>query len=333
METAKEKYKIIEEMISRDNNLLNISKLCKVADVSRSGFYSWRKNKDKREAKEEKDRNDFELILEAYRYRGFDKGARSIHMRLLHTGVRMNIKKIRRLMKKFNLKCSIRKANPYRRMAKSMQTSNIAANLVDRNFIQEPRLIILTDITYLFYGKERKKAYMSVMKDCFTNEILSYVVSKSLEVDFVLKTVNLLMENHGSSLKTNKTIINSDQGCHYTSIAFRELLKDKKLRQSMSRRGNCWDNAPQESFFGHMKDEIADMIDTCKTYEEAAALIDDWMDYYNNDRGQWELQNLTPIEFYQYTRTGVYPLPVYKKETSRALSQTPRFNALSTEGR
>ena len=73
-------------------------------------------------------------------------------MRLLHTGVRMNIKKIRRLMKKFNLKCSIRKANPYRRMAKSMQTSNIAANLVDRNFIQEPRLIILTDITYLFYG-------------------------------------------------------------------------------------------------------------------------------------------------------------------------------------
>ena len=108
-------------MISRDNNLLNISKLCKVADVSRSGFYSWRKNKDKREAKEEKDRNDFELILEAYRYRGFDKGARSIHMRLLHTGVRMNIKKIRRLMKKFNLKCSIRKANPYRRMAKSDQ--------------------------------------------------------------------------------------------------------------------------------------------------------------------------------------------------------------------
>ena len=82
-----------------------------------------------------------------------------------------------------------------------------------------------------------------------------------------------------------------------------------------------------------MKDEIADMIDTCKTYEEAAALIDDWMDYYNNDRGQWELQNLTPIEFYQYTRTGVYPLPVYKKETSRALSQAPRFNALSTEGR
>ena len=308
METAKEKYKIIEEMISRDNNLLNISKLCKVADVSRSGFYSWRKNKDKREAKEEKDRNDFELILEAYRYRGFDKGARSIHMRLLHTGMRMNIKKIRRLMKKFNLKCSIRKANPYRRMAKSMQTSNIAANLVDRNFIQEPRLIILTDINYLFYGKERKKAYMSVMKDCFTNEILSYVVSKSLEVDFVLKTVNLLMENHGSSLKTNKTVINSDQGCHYTSIAFRELLKDKKLRQSMSRRGNCWDNAPQESFFGHMKDEIN--LKDCGTFEKLVEIIDDYIDYYNNERYQWDLAKLSPNEYYQYWLTDKYPINV-----------------------
>ena len=65
-----------------------------------------------------------------------------------------------------------------------------------------------------------------------------------------------------------------------------------------------------------MKDEIAGLIDACKTYEESAALIDDWMDYYNNDRGQWELRKLTPKEFYQYIRTGVYPLPVYKKETS-----------------
>lgn len=156
--------------------------------------------------------------------------------------------------------------------------------------------------------KERKKAYMSVMKDCFTNEILSYVVSKSLEVDFVLKTVNLLMENHGSSLKTNKTIINSDQGCHYTSIAFRELLKDKKLRQSMSRRGNCWDNAPQESFFGHMKDEIN--LKDCGTFEKLVEIIDDYIDYYNNERYQWDLAKLSPNEYYQYWLTDKYPINV-----------------------
>ena len=148
------------------------------------------------------------------------------------------------------------------------------------------------------------------MKDCFTNEILSYVVSKSLEVDFVLKTVNLLMENHGSSLKTNKTVINSDQGCHYTSIAFRELLKDKKLRQSMSRRGNCWDNAPQESFFGHMKDELD--LSECYSYEEILNAVRDWTEYYNTERYQWDLARLSPVEYYQYMTTGIYPLIIPK---------------------
>ena len=89
-------------------------------------------------------------------------------------------------MKKYNLVCKIRKANPYRRMAKAMKTSNVAGNLVNRQFRQEPRLVILTDITYLFYGKKKEKAYLSVMKDAFTNEILAYTLSQSLEVDFVL---------------------------------------------------------------------------------------------------------------------------------------------------
>ena len=81
----------------------------------------------------------------------------------------------------------------------------------------------------------------------------------------------------------------------------------------MSRRGNCWDNAPQESFFGYMKDEIADLLPKCTNYDDIAVLIDDWMDYYNNDRGQWDLLKLTPSEFYQYLQSGVYPLPLYRK--------------------
>ena len=85
--------------------------------------------------------------------------------------------------------------------------------------------------------------------------IMAYVLSDSLEVDFVLETVNRLLEQHRISLST-ETLIHSDQGCHYTSCRFIQIVKDAQLRQSMSRRGNCWDNAPQESFFGHMKDEI-----------------------------------------------------------------------------
>lgn len=99
METSEEKFRIIHEMTSRDNNLLNISELCEMAGVSRSGYYNWVGNEDKRKVREMKDEADFLLIKIAYNYRGFDKGARGIYMRLLHMGVRMNIKKIRRLMK------------------------------------------------------------------------------------------------------------------------------------------------------------------------------------------------------------------------------------------
>ncbi|KEZ89981.1 hypothetical protein IO98_12685 [Lacrimispora celerecrescens] len=76
----------------------------------------------------------------------------------------------------------------------------------------------------------------------------------------------------------------------------------------MSRRGNCWDNAPQESFFGHMKDEIH--LSRCTTYEELCTEINDYMDYYNNERYQWELAKLSPNQYAEYLRTGYYPIEV-----------------------
>jgi len=276
-----------------------------MADVSRSGYYNWLKNHDKRKEKEEQDRAEFELILTAYRFRGYDKGRRSIYMRLLHMGIVMNQKKISRLMHKYNLFCPIRKANPYRRMAKALKTDAVAKNLVNREFQKHGAgMILLTDITYLFYGNGFK-AYLSVIKDAYTMQILAYVVSESLEVDFVLETINQLFEKHGNELHTD-AILHSDQGCHYTSIPFRQLLKDRQLRQSMSRRGNCWDNAPQESFFGHMKDEID--IKECQIFTDICNVIDDYIDYYNSDRYQWQLAKLSPNQYAEYIRTGDYPL-------------------------
>lgn len=205
------KYQIIRDMTSRDNNLLNISKLCKIAGVSRSGYYRWLSTEDLRKAREEKDREDFELILEAFNYRGYAKGARGIYMHLIHLkpSVVMNIKKIRRLMKKYNLMCPIRKANPYRRMAKALRTSNVAPNLLNREFTKHgARMVLLTDITYIPYGSGNN-CYMSTILDAFTRQLLAYVVSDSLELDFVLETVNSLIVNHGVSLQS-ETIINSD---------------------------------------------------------------------------------------------------------------------------
>lgn len=315
------KFALIREATLRDNNLLKISKMCEIAGVSRSGYYNWCASENTRKIREDADRKDFDLILEAYKFRGYDKGARGIHMRLLHyPGIIMNVKKIRRLMRKYGLFCQIRRANPYRRMAREIQTSTIAANVVNREFRRAPRKVLLTDITYLFF--KNGKCYLSTILDAFTHEVLSYRVSLSLKVDFVLETTDKLIIEHGSTLD-NETIVHSDQGCHYTSYAFIQKLKDAEFVQSMSRRGNCWDNSPQESFFGHMKDEISDLIAICITFEEVVARVDDWMDYYNNDRGQWDLLKLTPKEYYVYLQTGIYPLPVYQKPISWGSAPDP----------
>ena len=308
---ASSKYAIIREMTRRDNNQLNIVWLCEAACVSRSGYYHYLETEDLRRQREEQDRFDFLIILEAYQFRGYDKGARGIYMRLLHMAppVNMNIKKIRRLMKKYGLFCPIRKANPQRRIAKALKTDRIAPNLLNREFEERgPRAVLLTDITYIINGKA-PRCYMSTIIDACTKELLAWVLSESLEVDFVLETVNQLIEDHGISL-TAKTLIHSDQGAHYTSVSFSRLVKDKELRQSMSRKANCWDNAPQESFYGHMKDEID--ISWCSSFEKIHQVISEWADYYNNDRYQWDLAKLSPREYYKYRITGVYPLAIPK---------------------
>ena len=269
------------------------------------GYYNWVRSERARETREQRDRADFEWILEAYRFRSYAKGARGIHMRLLHMGVRMNVKKIRRLMRKYRLTCPIRKPNPYRRLQRSIRMGSTAENLVNREFESRgPRAILLTDITYI--PLNGKFCYLSTILDACTKQVLSYAVSESLEVDFVLEMVERLVQNYGTSLN-KETVIHSDQGTHYTSLKFIQLVESRELRRSMSRRGNCWDNAPQESFFGHMKDELAGEIPGWTSFADAKASIDRWMDYYNQDRCQWDLAKLSPNEFYEYISTGEHP--------------------------
>ena len=212
------KFEVIHNTLQEEDNRLSAKMLCDIAGVSRSGYYRWVNAADVRKEKENKDRADFELILKAYNQRGFNKGARSIYMCMLHWNppVVMNIKKIRRLMEKYGLKCPIRKANPYRRMANAIKTNNVAGNLLERKFTEYgPRKVMLTDITYIPYNG--KFAYLSTILDAYTTQILSYVLSDSLEVDFVLETVNKLVEKHGVEM-TKETLIHSDQGCHYDNV-------------------------------------------------------------------------------------------------------------------
>ena len=299
------KYELIRQLVKRPGHQMTVSEMCRYAGVSRSGYYRWVAAAPKREQKERRDWEEYQKVLAAYEFRGYDKGSRGIHMRLLHEGIRMNRKKIVRLMRKYALTCPIRKANPYRRMAKAMRTNKVADNLLKREFRQHgPRKVLLTDITYLPLNGEF--LYLSVVLDVCTAEALAHVLSRSLEVDFVLQTLQLLALNHPECINSD-VMIHSDQGCHYTSVKFQELAADLGLRQSMSRRGNCWDNAPQESFFGHMKDELRKRSSNWLTFYDVKASIDDWIDYYNNDRYRWDLEKLSPAEYYTFITTGAYP--------------------------
>ena len=274
-----------------------LSHLCKISGVSRSGYYNYYSDKSlsRRQQHDNQDDAVRDTILKAYYFKGRKKGARQIKMTLEGKfDIVYNLKRIRRIMKKYEIICPIRKANPYRRMMKATKEHTVLPNLLNRNFKQGiPGKVLLTDITYLFYGNGNK-AYLSTVKDGSTNEILAYNVSDSLKLDIVIDTILKLKKNRKIKL-TKDAFIHSDQGVHYTSPIFQRLVKKCNLRQSMSRRGNCWDNAPQESFFGHFKDEA--YIKKCETFQELNEEIKQYMTYYNIHRYQWNLKKMTPVQY------------------------------------
>lgn len=278
--------------------------MCKTAGVSRSGYYSWLNHNDSRKKQEKKDKADFEMILKAYHFKNRSKGARGIKMVLFREyNLVMNLKKIRRLMKKYGLRCPLRKANPYKKIGKALK-SHIVKNLINRQFnLGIPGKVLLTDITYIFYGSG-KCAYLSTIKDGCTRQIPSYKLSRTMEAQLVVDTIHILKDNKCYEIHPN-AFVHSDQGVQYTSTVFKEVLRSEGFTQSMSRGGNCWDNAPQESFYGHMKDELH--LEKCDTFEQLKKEIDSYMDYYNNFRYQWDLKKMAPNEYCNYLQTGKMP--------------------------
>ena len=167
-----------------------VSYFCKLLDVSRSGYYNYLNTVDNQKLMEDRDLEARDNILMAYNYRGYNKGSRSIKMILQgEFSIIYNRKKIQRIMKKYDIKCPIRKANPYRRMAKATKEHRVVPNLLERNFKQGiPGKVLLTDITYLPHGNNRM-AYLSTIKDGSSNDILAYHVSDSITLDIATTTI------------------------------------------------------------------------------------------------------------------------------------------------
>ena len=263
-----------------------ISLLCKIAGVSKSGYYKWWKNADK-----VKDEFDILLIAEMFFKSKQKAGFRTIKMNLLtEYGIIMNHKKIIRIMKKYGMTTKIRRTNPYKLAARIRQENIVCPNLVNRKFKeQEPNTVYSTDITYLKYSGTT--AFLSVMLDVKTSEVISYSLSDNLQMGFVLDTISFGIKKYPA----DNLIIHSDRGVHYTNNVYQMFLKENNVQQSMSAPATPRDNAPIESFFGHMKDELD--YKKCKTFEELSALVDDYMYNYNYTRKQWSKNKMTPMEY------------------------------------
>ncbi len=288
-------FKIIKEVIKKYRFKNVIRYLCELSGVSRSGYYYYLASNNKRTERNQHDLKHRDLILKVFSRRGYKKGSRSIKMILeSEFCIIYSLKHIRRIMNKYEIICPHRKPNPYKKIAKATKEHHVVKNILNREFKQAtPGKVLLTDITYLPYGNS-KLAYLSTIKDSSTNEILAYQTSDRITLDIALDTIKKLVQNRRVML-TKDSYIHSDQGSHYTSPTFQKLLIKHKLGQSMSRRGNCWDNAPQESFYGHMKDEID--LKSCTNLKSVKKMIDNYMIYYNNYRYQWNLKKMTPVQY------------------------------------
>ena len=278
----KQKYKLIRE------SSIDIQIGCIIASVSKSGYYKWLKIADERE----RDYDDYLSIKTLFDKGKAKHGIRTITMKLREQDTPMNHKKVARIMQKYGLITKIRQQNPYKAIMKKSLAHRTFENTLDRSFDQTvPYTVFCTDITYLPYN--HRFAYLSVIKDIASGEIVAWHLSQHLEMELVISTLANLKRDHRLNLKA--VLIHSDQGFHYTNPLYIDMVSDLSMVQSMSRKGACIDNAPIETFFGHLKDEVE--YKTCKTFVEVHAMIETYMEYYNGGRHQWAKQKMTPIEY------------------------------------
>jgi transposase InsO family protein len=263
---------------------MDVRLLCDIAKVSKSGYYKWKMYS----CEIDKDYEDYLIIKEVFDKGRGKYGFRTIQMNLK---IKMNHKKIIRIKNKYGLITKIRRINPYKMIMKKSIEHRTCENLLDRKFKQEiPFKTFCTDITYLPFN--HRMAYFSAVKDIATGEIVGWNISQHLQMNIVLDTLENLKKNIDS---LQGVLIHSDQGVHYTNPEFINGIKNLKMIQSMSRKGNCIDNAPMESFFGHMKDDVD--YKKNKTYEELRLQVEEYVRYYNNERPQWERKKMTPVEY------------------------------------
>lgn len=240
------------------------------------------------------DYKDYLLIKKVFDRHHQKVGIRQLRMLLEREhGLIFNHKKIARIKKKYGLETKIRRKNKYRKMYVDLKEHITSSNLLEQNFKGlKPRQAYSTDVTELRY--KNGKAYLAAVKDLGSKEILGFEIGHRNNTDLTKNAMKQALRRTKREEK-EKLIVHSDQGFNFTHFSYRKLLDDYGVTQSMSRRGNCLDNAPIESFFGLLKDHLE--LRYCKNIQDVKKEVTSKINYYNDIRPQVALKKMPPNEY------------------------------------
>ena len=269
-------------VIYRHKEKYSISEMCRFFKVSRSGYYGFVDRMDM----PAKDLPLAEKIRECQDQTHSTYGYRRVQIWLESNGIHCNPKTVLRVMHKYNLLSVIRRKK-YRNYGEHLHRY---PNLLNRDFhADRPNQKWVTDISYIKTGQGF--LYLSIIRDLYDNSIVAYKTGTDQNINLVLSTIR---DAKKKEKVTTELQLHSDQGFQYTSHAYFKLTSSYNIIQSMSRRGNPYDNALAENFFSILKTECIHRI-KLQTFEEARSIIDEYIHFYNCQRIQLKTK-LTPLE-------------------------------------
>jgi putative transposase len=263
--------------------------MCKVIEVSRSGYYEWLNYSDCDRVKRDK---DLILLIKLIFEEGRSNyGSRTIKKKLEQEGQFISRRRVIRLMIEQNLVCKTRKK--FKATTDSNHRLAIAANLLNRQFkVDRPNRCYVGDITYISTGEGW--LYLATVIDLYSRKIVGWSMNSSMKAELVNDALLMAIW----ARKPAKGLVwHTDRGSQYASDSHLKIIKQHGIIQSMSRKGNCWDNAVAESFFHTLKNEL---IYQCKfkTREEAKNVIFEYIEvFYNRTRSYSTNNYLSPVEY------------------------------------
>lgn len=257
--------------------------MCEFFEVSRSGYYAYLK----RLHQPKRNESIVTLIRQCQEKSHSTYGYRRVGIWLERQGIKVNHKAILRLMQKYGLLAQIRRRRKYRHMGEQLHRYT---NLLNRDFsASRPNQKWVTDISYI--QTAQGTLFLSMIRDLYDNSIVAYKTGTEQTINLVLNTIR---DAKAKEVVTEELQLHSDQGFQYTSHGYFTLTQKYGITQSMSRRGNCYDNAMAENFFSILKSECIRRYKP-ETIEQARLLIDNYIYFYNNERIQLKTK-LTPLE-------------------------------------